>query len=106
VTVTEQRKKPAFTKEIKGIIDLPRYQSAAKTPIVLDNLNTHFEKSFTETFGGEKTKRVRSRIQFHYTPKAASWLNMAEIEIGIFSRRSSRGRIPTEEKLVEHARLG
>ena len=45
------------------------------------------------------------RIQFHYTPKHASWLNMAEIEIGILSRQCIKGRIPAEEKLVEKMRL-
>jgi DDE superfamily endonuclease len=105
VTVTKQRKKPDFAAEMKRIIELPRYERATNIHIVLDNLNTHFEKSFTETFGEEETGRIMSRIQFHYTPKHASWLNMAEIEIGILSRQSIRGRIPTEEKLVEKAGL-
>jgi hypothetical protein len=105
VAVTKRRKKPDFAREIKRVIELPRYENAAKIHIVLDNLNTHFEKSFTETFGRKKAKRLLSRIQFHYTPKHASWLNMAEIEIGILSKQSIRGRVPTEEKLVEKARL-
>ncbi len=105
VTVTKQRKKPDFAKEIQRIIELPRYKNVTTIHIVLDNLNTHFEKSFLETFGEEETRRIMSRIRFHYTPKHASWLNMAEIEIGTLSRQSIQGRIPTEEKLVEKARL-
>jgi len=101
VTVTKHRKKPDFAKEIKRIIDLPRYREGQKIHLVLDNLNTHFEKSFLETFGIEETKRLMGRLQFHYTPKHASWLNMAEIEIGILDRQCIRGRIPTEEKLTE-----
>lgn len=46
-----------------------------------------------------------NRVQFHYTSKYASWLNMAEIEIGIFSRQSIKGRIPTEQTLADYARI-
>lgn len=54
-----------------------------KINIVLDNLNTHFEKPFYEAFAEEEAKRLLGRINFHYTPKHASWLNMAEIEISM-----------------------
>ncbi len=47
----------------------------------MDNLNTHFPGAITETFGENKGKRMLSRIEFHHTPKHASWLNIAEIEI-------------------------
>lgn len=99
VAVTNHRKKPDFAREMKRVISLPRYRAAKKIHVVLDNLNTHFEKSFHETFGGSETKRIMNRIQFHYTPKHASWLNMAEIEISVLDRQCIRGRIPTEEKL-------
>lgn len=105
VAVTKRRKKPDFAKEIRRIALLPRYESAKTIHVVLDNLNTHFEKSLTETFGAEETKRIMDRVTFHYTPKHASWLNMAEIEIGILSKQSIRGRIPTEKKLMENIRL-
>ena len=61
------------------------------------------EKFFTETFTPEEAARILSRIQFHHTPKHASWLNMAEIEIGVLDRQCIRGRIPTEEKLVRNS---
>jgi hypothetical protein len=102
VTVTDRRTKPDFANEIRRITDIRRYQNAEKIHLVLDNLNTHFETSFTETFSKEEAERILSRIQFHYTPKHASWLNMAEIEIGILSRQCIRGRIPTAEKLTAH----
>ncbi len=105
VAVTPHRKKPDFAREMKRIIQLPRYRTAEKIHIVLDNLNTHFEKSFVATFGKEKSEKIMRRILFHYTPTHASWLNMAEIEIGIFSRQSIKGRIPTQEKLEEHAQI-
>jgi len=49
----------------------------------MDNLNIHFPKSIIETFGESEGQKMLSRIEFHYTPKHASWLNMAEIEIGV-----------------------
>jgi len=101
VAVTEHRRTSDFAKEIERIVDLPRYQSVKKFHIVLDNLNTHFEKSFAETLGAVASKKLTRRIQLHYTPKHASWLNMAEIEIGVLDRQCIRGRIPLEERLVE-----
>lgn len=105
VAITRHRKKLDFAREMKRIAKSPRYRACKRIHIVLDNLNTHFPKSFEETFGETEAKRILSRIQFHYTPKHASWLNMAEIEIGIFSRQSIRGRIGTAEQLREHARI-
>jgi hypothetical protein len=104
-TVTARRKKPDFAKEMKRLIDLPRYKNTTTIHVVLDNLNTHFEKSFIEAFGEKETRRIMGCIRFHYTPKHASWLNMAEIEIGILSRQCIKGRVPTEEKLVEKIKL-
>lgn len=78
---------------------MPRYADALKIHFVLDNLNTHFEKSFTETFEKGEAERILSRIQFHHTPKHASWLNMAEIEIGILDRQCIKGRILNERKM-------
>lgn len=97
--VTKRRTKQDFAYEMKRIAELRRYRDAEKIHVVLDNLNTHFEKSLIETFGRKQTKTITSRIQFHYTPKHASWLNMAEIEIGILNRQCIRGRVPTEERL-------
>jgi hypothetical protein len=99
VSVTKRRTKPDFAKEIRRIVDLQRYAKALKIHFVLDNLNTHFEKSLIKTFEKEEVERILARIQFHHTPKHASWLNMAEIEIGILDRQCIRGRIPSEAKL-------
>lgn len=105
VTVTKRRTKQDFAKEIKRVITLPIYRETEKIHFVLDNLNTHFETSFLETFGKREAKNILKRIQFHYTPKHASWLDMAEIEIGILDRQCIQGRIPTEEALTEKIRL-
>lgn len=98
VVVTHKRKKRDFAYEIKRLTEKV-YQSAQRIHIVLDNLNTHFTKSLQETFGEKITKQLMKRIEFHYTPKHASWLNMAEIELSILERQSIKGRIPTEGEL-------
>lgn len=102
VAVTAHRKKPDFANEVKRIVELPRYEKAETIHLVLDNLNTHFEKSLRETFEKTEAERLLSKIKFHHTPCHASWLNMAEIEIGILSRQSIRGRIPTENTLISN----
>lgn len=101
VTVTDHRKRSDFAKEIRRIIHLKQYRQAATIHFVLDNLNTHHEKSLLETFGKEEAERLMNRIRFHYTPKHASWLNMAEIEIGILDRQCIKGRVPDEKRLRE-----
>lgn len=98
--ITRYRKKSDFAREIERITALPRYAEAKRIHIVLDNLNTHFEKSLIETFGSDQTKRMMRRIRFHYTPKHASWLNMAEIELSIMGRQCINRRIPAESTLV------
>lgn len=94
-TVTKRRTKQDFAYFIRHLLTR-HYRKATKIHLVLDNLNTHFAGSFTETFGSSAAKKLLSRIEFHYTPKHASWLNMAEIEINVLSSQALRQRIPTE----------
>jgi hypothetical protein len=82
IKVTNQRTHQDFAHFMKWMIN-DQYKKANKIRIVLDNLNTHFEKSFYETFSIQESKRLLKRIEFVYTPKHASWLNMAEIEINL-----------------------
>lgn len=84
--VTEQRKKENFARFIRRLAD-EQYPGADTLRLVMDNLNTHNESSFYETFDEDEAKRVLKKLEFHYTPKHASWLNMAEIEIGILERQ-------------------
>lgn len=102
--VTKHRKKKDFAHEIGRIINLPRYRNTKKIHIVLDNLNTHFEKSMVETFGETETGRLMKHVQFHYTQKHASWLNMAEIEIGILSRQCLKRCAGTQKELCVNIR--
>lgn len=99
VRVTERRTKKDFAEFVQGLEK--DYASATKIHIVLDNLNTHFESSFYETFPKREAKRILKRIEFHYTPKHASWLDMAEIEINVLSNQCIAWRISTEQELTE-----
>jgi hypothetical protein len=81
-----------------------RYRQAKRVHIVLDHLNRHFAKGFVDVLGEKRAAKLLSRIQFHYTPAHASWLNMAEIEIGILDQQCLNRRIPTEAELVREVR--
>lgn len=98
VEVTRRRTKPDFVAFVQ-FLALEVYAQARKIHFVLDNLNTHFRSSFEEVMGTDAATAFLSRLQFHYTPKHASWLNMAEIEIGILDRQCTGRRIGDEERL-------
>lgn len=84
--VTARRTKVDF---VSFVCQLLRngYSKVRKVHLVLDNLNTHLLESFEEVLGVEMAATILRRIEFHYTPTHASWLNMAEIEIGILQRQ-------------------
>ena len=84
--VTERRTKPEFVGFVRQLLNRT-YASARKVHLVLDNLNTHFRCCFEEVLGRSAAQALLRRVQFHYTPKHASWLNMAEIEISILDRQ-------------------
>jgi DDE superfamily endonuclease len=94
VEVTAQRGKADFVAFVKDLLDNV-YTKARKVHLVLDNLNTHFKKSFDDVLGLRAARQLLRRVEFHYTPKHASWLNMAEIEIGILNRQCLDRRIPS-----------
>lgn len=96
--VTKRRKKSDFAKFLNEIA--ASYPKATKIELVMDNLNTHNESSLTEYYGIDSGNKIWSRFNIHYTPKHASWLNQAEIAIGIYSRQClGRDRIGTIAKL-------
>jgi hypothetical protein len=103
VAVTRRRTKPDFVAFVQ-FLALEVYAQARKIHLVLDNLNTHFRTSFEEVLGLEAAADFLSRLQFHYTPKHASWLNMAEIEIGILDRQCTGRRIADEPRLCAEVR--
>jgi len=98
VEVTAQRGKTDFVAFVSDLLTNV-YAKARRVHLVLDNLNTHFRKSFDDVLGKRAATKLLRRVQFHYTPKHASWLNMAEIEIGILSRQCLDRRIASRELL-------
>jgi len=98
VEVTAQRGKTDFVAFVGDLLT-SAYAKARRVHLVLDNLNTHFRKSFDDVLGKRAAAKLLRRVQFHYTPKHASWLNMAEIEIGILSRQCLDRRIASRQLL-------
>ena len=98
IQVTDTRTRQDFASFMKWLIDR-KYKKARKVMIVLDNLNTHFEKSFYETFSEKECSRLLKKIQFVYTPKHASWLNMAEIEINLLDHECLNRNIDNRQEL-------
>ena len=95
--VTERRTMTDFALFVKMLVD--EYADAEVIRLVTDNLSTHKEKSFHETFSKEEAERIMSKIEFHYTPKHASWLNAAEIEISVMDIECTGRRIGDRETL-------
>jgi hypothetical protein len=86
VVVTDRRTKSEFVVFVQHLLNHV-YAKARRIHLVLDNLNTHFRVCFEEVLGVKAARKLLRRVVFHYTPKHASWLNMAEIEIGILDRQ-------------------
>lgn len=95
--VTKRRTKIDYALFVEKLI--ARYPDAKTIHLVQDNLNTHTIKSLIEAFGIRKAKRLWKRITPHYTPKHASWLDMAEIEINALSTQCLDRRIASIEEL-------
>jgi hypothetical protein len=90
--VTERRTMNDFALFVKMFVD-EEYPDVEVIRLVTDNLNTHKEKAFYETFRKDEAERILSKIEFHYTPKHASWLNAAEIEINVMDIECTSRRI-------------
>jgi hypothetical protein len=93
LAVTERRTMQDFAQQMKWLVD-ERYPEAEVIRVVLDNLNTHKPASLYETFPPDEARRIRKKLEFHYTPKHGSWLNMAEIELSIVQRQCLDRRLP------------
>jgi hypothetical protein len=104
VEITDRRTRQDFAHCMKWLVD-NAYPEATLIRVVLDNLNTHAVSSLYETFAAPEANRIRKRLEFHFTPKHGSWLNMAEIEFSIFARQAWPGYIPDEETLKHHVQI-
>ena len=98
VEMTEHRTKIDYAHCIRWLVDAV-YPQAEYVRIVQDNLNTHTAAALYEAFEPAEARRILQRVEFHYTPKHGSWLNMAEIEISIFARGCLSRRVESMQDL-------
>ena len=97
--VTDHRTARDFADCMRELADV-HYPDADRIRVVMDNLSTHTAGALYETFPAPEAHHVLQRLEFHYTPKHASWLNMVEIEIGVLRGQCLDRRIGTREGLV------
>jgi hypothetical protein len=100
--VTWQRTNIDFAQFMKELV--LSYPYAEKLRIPIDNLSTHSKKAFYDTFSKEEADWILSKLEFHYTPKHASWLNVAEIEIGVMDNECTDRRIKNISFLKDEVR--
>ena len=98
VAITQQRTREDFAHQMRWLVD-QAYPAIPVVRVVLDNLNTHRPASLYQAFPPPEARRIAQRLEFHYTPKHGSWLNMAEIEFSVFGRCILHRRIPSEDAL-------
>jgi hypothetical protein len=98
VKVTAQRRKTDFAMCMRDLVDV-HFPQAEIIRVVLDNLNTHTPGALYEAFPPGEARRLLRKLEFHYTPKHGSWLNMAEIEISVLSRQCLKQRIGSMARL-------
>jgi transposase len=99
VKVTDRRTNQDFAECMRELVDID-YPDAPIVRVVMDNLSTHSAGALYDTFPAPEARRVLKRLEFHHTPKHASWLNMAEIEIGVLRSQCLDRRIEDKDKLV------
>jgi transposase len=100
ITVTQQRTALDFARRMRELVEVD-YPQAERIRVVLDNLSTHKPGALYDAFPAEEAHRLLRRLEFHFTPKHASWLNMAEIEIGVLKGQCLSRRIEECERLEQ-----
>ena len=103
VNVRHTRKAIDLAEEIKELLDID-YPDAEKVVLVWDNLNTHVPASLYKAFEPKEARRLLERLEIHYTPKHGSWLNVAEIELSVFTKQCLDRRIDNIEMLRTEAK--
>ncbi len=101
--VTDRRACADFAECMRELVDV-HYPRAERIRVVMDNLSTHSAAALYETFDAVEARRILRRLEIHYTPKHASWLNMVEIEIGVMVSQCLDRRIPSKEMLVKEVK--
>ena len=100
VRVTARRTAVDFAYAVRELVDQV-FADAERIVLVTDNLNTHTPAAFYQTFPAPEARRIVERIEWHYTPKHGSWLNMAELELSALARQCLRQRIPDAATLAQ-----
>jgi len=98
VQATDRRTKLDFAEAVRWLVE-ERYANVAYVRVVLDNFNTHGPAALYEAFPAEQARAIAARVEFHYTPKHGSWLNMAEIELAALAKQCLSRRIGSIEEL-------
>jgi transposase len=99
IKVTDQRTKSDWAYCMRDLVDI-HFPQAEKIVIVEDQLNTHSPACLYEVFVPAEAKRILDKLEFHYTPKHGSWLNMAEIELSVLNRQCLNRYIPSQSVLI------
>jgi len=102
VSIRQTKTMIDWAQEIQVLLDVD-YADAEKVILVCDNLNTHKIASLYVAFEPQEAKRLRDRLEMHFTPKHGSWLNIAEIELSLLTRQCLRQRVPDMETLRREA---
>ena len=100
IDVTASRTATDWALQIRQLVD-EDYPKAKKIRLVMDNLNTHVGASLYKAFPPEEARRLLDKLEFNYTPKHGSWLNMAEIEFSLLSRQCLRDRMGDRANLTD-----
>jgi transposase len=97
--VTDQRTAIDFAECMRDLVDI-HYPDAQRIRVVMDNLSTHSAGALYQAFEPDEARRILTKLEFHFTPKHASWLNRVEIEIGVMVTQCLRRRIPDKPTLI------
>jgi hypothetical protein len=100
---TEQRTATDFADAIRWLVDAA-FPDAERIVLVTDNLNTHTPAAFYKAFPPAEARRIVAKLEWHYTPKHGSWLNMAELELAVLTRQCLARRIPDQPTLDSEVR--
>ena len=99
VEVTQRQTRKDWAQVVRQLVD-EDFPHKERIVLVMDNLNTHHPASLYEAFEPEEALRIAQRLEIHHTPKHGSWLNMAEIELGVLAGQCLDRRIPNQETLA------
>ena len=93
-----------WTRQVKALVDDPRYAGAERVTLVCDNLSTHSPASFYRAFEPAEAHRLAGKVELVHTPKHGSWLNVAEIELSVLTRQCLSRRVPEQAEVAAEAR--